>query len=459
VIVRYLLSHAATLVGVFVSLLLVVRLLDSKRTPQSTFAWLLAIIFVPVVAIPLYLLLGQRKFPQRAKLPGRAEVPRPSARGDGENPVAHVLKQSGVAPARDGNTFELFTDGESAYEALLRLIDGAAHSIDLTMFILGNDATGHAVLDALARRASAGVSVRVILDAVGSAVTLERAKRLLAGAGGEVRSFMPLGHSPVRGRTNLRSHRKLAIFDGEQVFGGGMNLALEYLGAAGAPTPERWVDVAVVVSGPVAADAAALFESDFRYCGGKTPAPAPPPPRSGGEECVQLVPSGPDMVTDTVYDAFLTGIFEARERVAIVTPYYVPDEALQHALELAARRGVRVELVVPSRSNHRLADVARRAMLRELAAAGVIVHYYPHAMVHAKAMVIDELVAYVGSPNFDMRSLFLNYEVALFTYSRSSVRTITRFIDALAARSLATAPHRRENWLFERVARLLAPEL
>ncbi len=145
--------------------------------------------------------------------------------------------------------------------------------------------------------------------------------------------------------------------------------------------------------------------------------------------------------------------------MAIVTPYYVPDDLLQHALVLAARRGVRTELVVPSRSNHRVADMARRALLRELGAAGVAVRYYPRGMVHAKAMVVDDAFAYVGSPNFDMRSLFLNYENALCVYSPEAIAQIRAFIDGLIAESVAAGPPGGEHRLAEQVARLLAPEL
>jgi cardiolipin synthase len=178
-----------------------------------------------------------------------------------------------------------------------------------------------------------------------------------------------------------------------------------------------------------------------------------------GDAVVQVVPSGPDMVTDTVYDAFLTAIFGASERIVLVTPYYVPDDTLQHALVLAARRGVQTEVVVPARSNHRIADMARRAMLRELGAAGVRLHYYPKGMVHAKAMVVDDSFAYVGSPNFDMRSLFLNYENALFLHSPAPIGQVRAFIDGLIAESSSDRPREREHWVLEQIARLLAPEL
>jgi cardiolipin synthase len=181
--------------------------------------------------------------------------------------------------------------------------------------------------------------------------------------------------------------------------------------------------------------------------------------RIPGEERVQVVPSGPDLVTDTLYDLFLAGIFGARERVAVVTPYYVPDDTLQHALVLAARRGVLTEVIVPSVSNHPVADVARRSLLRELTTEGVHVRYYAHGMVHAKAMAIDASFAYVGSPNFDMRSLFLNYESALCVYSPKAIGAIWAFIDGLISESVADGPPGPERRVREQIARFLAPEL
>ena len=203
----------------------------------------------------------------------------------------------------------------------------------------------------------------------------------------------------------------------------------------------------------MAEDAEALFESDWAFCGGSTRPSDATSPRAagvpGGDATVQLVPSGPDMLTDTVYDLLLSGIFGARERIAIVTPYYVPDEALQHALVLSARRGVRTEVLVPSRSNHRVADVARRKLLRELVANGVTVHYYARGMVHAKAMVIDDIFAYVGSPNFDMRSLFLNYEDALCLHSPGAIGQVRDFIEGLISECTPEPPAPPEHRIVE----------
>lgn len=434
----YVESHAIAVTAVVTGLVLLSRAKGPQRTPQSTFAWLLAFAFVPFVAIPAYLAFGSRKFPRRAK--GR---------------------QLTVPPVRAGHSFELLTTGESAFAGLMALLRGAERSIDLTMFILGDDATGHAVVEALAERAKHGVKVRVILDAVGCLRTHRAVTKTLRAAGAHVRVFMPIHHSPVRGRTNLRSHRKIAVVDGDTIFAGGMNLANEYMGASkDEPTKPRWRDVVAIVRGPAADDATELFESDWAFCGGKRHEKrAPRDLPAHGDALVHFVPSGPDMTTDTMYDLFLNGIFEARERIAIVTPYYVPDDALQHALVLAARRGVKTELLVPAWSNHGVADVARRAFLRELTENGVVVHYYTKGMVHAKAMVIDDTFAYVGSPNFDMRSLFLNYEDALCVRSSEAIAQIRGFVDALIAECPAEPPMFPKRPMIEEIALLLAPEL
>lgn len=433
------------------------RLGGARRTSQSMIAWTLGFVFAPFVAIPLFLLLGSRKFPALAKGPSDAED-WADAEAEGAPEIARVLRGSGVPPPREATELEILADGETAFRRLLELVSSAKRTLDVTVFILGDDETGRAIVDALAERAAAGVHVRLILDAVGSASSVRYAREKLALHRAEVRTFMPLAHSPIRGRTNLRSHRKLVVVDRSVVFGGGMNFAVEYMGAS--PKPHRWRDVAAIARGRVALDAEAMFESDWKFTGGaRRERDLPEPAAPAGGEVVQIVASGPDFVNDTLYNLFLTAIGKARERVALVTPYYVPDDNLQHALVLAARRGVRTELVVPSVSNHKIADVARRDLVRELAAAGVAVRYYARGMVHAKAMIVDDRFGYVGSPNFDMRSLFLNYEVAMCAYSPAAVASIAAYVDALSRESTSRGPDAREHRFLEQLARFFAPEL
>src|SRR5262249_21342604 len=193
-----------------------------------------------------------------------------------------------------------------------------------------------------------------------------------------------------------------------------------YMGAT--PRPERWRDVAAVVRGPVVRDASDRFAADWQACGGQAgDLTRLDPEARAGDAILQMVSSGPDVADGALYHARIAAVNGATARVAIVTPYYVPDDAMQLTLLLAARRGVRTQLIVPIKSNHALADFARRGPLRELRRAGVEVAGYPAGMIHGKAMIVDDGFAYVGSPNYDVRSLLLNYENALVLSGKAEI--------------------------------------
>ena len=279
----------------------------------------------------------------------------------------------------------------------------------------------------------------------------------MKAAGGRVARFMPLLHLPFRGRVNLRNHRKLAIFDGERAITGGMNLADEYMGPH--PSPTRWRDLSLMISGAPVTALDAIFRADWHFATQQTLAP-PEPIAPLGKVAMQIIPCGPDAPTDPLYDALLTALFRAERRFWISTPYFVPDEALFRGLVVAAHRGVDVRIVVPARSNHHLADLVAAPYLRELSEAGVHIERYQAGMLHAKALLVDELLAVVGSANFDMRSLFLNYEVALFFSGPSEVARLSSWFASLQRNTQAGVPPvGRIKRRVEEVARLLAPLL
>ncbi|HEX2671257.1 MAG TPA: phospholipase D-like domain-containing protein, partial [Polyangiaceae bacterium] len=254
---------------------------------------------------------------------------------------------------------------------------------------------------------------------------------------------------------NLRNHRKIAVFDGERAIVGGMNLGHEYLGPS--PDPERWRDLSLLVSGEAVADLDAVFRADWEFaCGERLPAPAR---LAGGEIPVRVVTSGPDVANDPIYDADLSAIFRAEHRIWIATPYFVPDEALLRALMIAVRRGVEVRVLAPERSNHPLSDFAAGSCLRDLSAAGVIIQRF-HKMLHAKALLVDDSLCVVGSANFDMRSLFLNYEIALFFSGGAEVERLRSWFAASFGQCSLGPP--RAGWVraaLDDLARLVAPLL
>jgi len=254
----------------------------------------------------------------------------------------------------------------------------------------------------------------------------------LKAAGVHVTLFAPIFQLSIKNRANLRNHRKMVIADGARLWCGGRNFAAEYFEGDNKHMP--WMDVTFDLEGPLAAQARELFERDWAFATGS------PDPSSRNavtdvqEPFGQVIASGPDQTDDTVHDLLVTACFKAQDRIIAVTAYFVPSEPLLMALTLAARRNVKVELILPSKSNHRLADLARHRALRALVEAGGQVWQVPY-MLHAKVVVVDEDLALCGSANLDARSLFLNYELMVAFYATEDVRRFASLGEAQRARA------------------------
>lgn len=456
-------SQLLTTLGFVLGIMLVAHLLKSQRSTSSTIAWLLVIVLVPYLGVPLYLMIGGRKMRRRAESKEQVyhrlhKLPSETAGG----PAERILQSFGIPPATSGNRVEPVTSGEEAYRLLLELIDKAERSIHITTYILGRGPVGEAIIERLAKRAADGISVRLLLDDVGSWRVGRKFVSPLTAAGAKVAFFMPMLHLPFRGRTNLRNHRKIVVVDGRHALTGGMNLAEEYMGPT--PDPKRWRDFSLVSSGPAVLDLADLFRSDWKFATGETIAKEEEKESTCAVESngsiAQVVASGPDVSGDPLYAALVSVAFAAKWRIWVVTPYFIPDETLARALELAARRGVDVRVIVPNQSNHGTADLARVSYLRQIQNAGGQVLLYQPGMVHAKVVLIDQDLAIVGSANMDMRSLFLNYEVAVFLYSQPQVDATAAWIETLMSQSQRGLSERgRLTQLTEDVVRLLSPLL
>ncbi len=461
---NWLFSEFWTHLGFLLALVLMAGLLRQRRSPSSTVAWLVVILFVPYIGVPLYIMLGGRKMKRMAqrKEPIFQPATHPHA-GDQSGTVERLLASYGVPPATGGNRVELVTSGVDAYERVIRLFEQARSTIHLTTYILGRDPGSMALVECLTRRAAEGVTVKLLLDDVGSWRVRRRHLAPLIEAGAQVAYFMPMLHIPFRGRANLRNHRKLVIVDGTTAMAGGMNLAWPYIGPPG--SQDLWRDLSIIVQGPAVSELEGLFASDWGFTTGQEEPDSIPGnvhSRAPGMDLsmVQVVPSGPDVAGDPLYESLLALIFAARDRIWIVTPYFVPDEMLARALSLAARRGVDVRLIVPYRSNHITADLARAGYLRDLHTAGGRIYLYTPVMLHAKAIIFDDQLAVIGSANMDMRSLFLNYEVALYVSSPAQVAEVAAWAQALAADTVPELPAPGwERELFENVVRLLSPLL
>lgn len=481
--------HTAIVAAGLLIYVLATRARQQRRHPYAAIAWVLAIAAFPYLGLPIFLVFGTRKIVRPATRsqpvsagPWAALAPAWSTR---------LLAALGTAEARPQAMVRFHADGPQALQELRDLIASARHALDICTYVLSNDQTGAELAERLAERARAGVRVRLLVDGIGSVREGRSHDAVLQAAGVEVQRFMPALHQPGRGRANLRNHRKLVVADGLRLWAGGRNLADEYfIGQAGDPA---WVDLSFTAHGALATQAMALFEGDWRLAAGRArpprtsyaerarrydlllrdraldendaqalhstaaqferdavaqPASAPEPPDgfsiARAISLAQWVPSGPDFHEDILHALLVSAAFHAEHRLLLVTPYFVPDEGLSEALLLAAKRGVHVTLVLPARSNHRLADWARGRSVRLLADNGVDVRLVP-GMLHAKAVVMDDVLALCGSANLDGRSLFINYEAMAAFYGRDEIDWLDRWISATAQQG-TPATARAPSW-------------
>ena len=455
----WLLIEGSLVLGVVLAIVFVSRAARQRRSPTATLAWVMAIVLIPFIGVPLYVVFGGRKIrriagrKQDLALAATLPVSEPSA-------MDRLMRSAGIPGATAGNRLTLCANGEEAYARLVELIDAATESICLMTYILRADAVGRAVLARLAARAREGVAVRVLLDGLGSFRLWRRHLAPLLEAGGRVVRFLPVLRLPWRGH-NLRNHRKFLIADQRRVWAGGRNIAREYMGPG--PRPGRYWDFSFVLEGPAVGHFMGLFRADWAFTSGEGLELHPEhaqPVADAGTAVVQVVPSGPDTPDDAYYDAVLTATFSARRRLWIVTPFFIPDMALLEGLRLAAHRGVDVRIALPAKGTYRLINLAHGPYQREVHAEGCTVALYTPGMLHAKVMLVDDDLAIVGSANMDIRSFFFQYEVSLFVYSAPEIRAIEAWVrDVLRRCRAGVRPVGAFRELVEGLARMLAPVL
>ena len=464
-------SHLLTVGGFLLAVFAIARLMSERRQPSNTIAWILGIVLIPYVGVPLYLLLSGKRIRRLAALKSRIR-PRlpgaPLAREATQNLAAvRAMCANGVPEPVGGNAIRLLTDGVQAFAEFEHQIRAARHSIHLTTFILGRDRTGRRLIKLLAQRAREGVQVRLLLDGLGCFLASRGFSDPLRKAGGQVARFMPVAPLSTRFSANLRNHRKLAIFDQRLAYVGGHNLAGDYMGPD--PSRKRFNDFGAMIEGPAVGLINEIFLADWAFARNESldalrAAAGSAPMAAAGEGEIQVIASGPDVQGDPLYEGILSLIHEAEQSVWIITPYFIPDEVLQRSLLVKARAGKDVTLIVPEHSNHPVTDYARRQYLRDLHEAGARVLFFRPRMLHSKALIVDDRIGLLGSANFDLRSLFVNFEIGVAVYSSADVSAMRVWAGELIRESVAYEPRarRRGKWmgdLAEDLSRLLAPLL
>ena len=433
--------------------------LRHRRRADSTLLWLFVTWSLPVIGALLYAAFGvdrvprerwQRGVQRRVRMDGARDatpddvLPEAYWRSMGraattpadewtrelDRPLAAMLENY---PLLGGNRITPLLTGDEAFPKMLDAIREARHHVHLQSFIVGNDAVGREFMEAVAAKARAGVRVRVLYDRFGSSHALW---------GGLFRKYRKTPNLAIAGWTqsnlfrkqlhfNLRNHRKALIVDGRIGFMGGVNLNEYSRSGDGQPAIQ---DYHFRLLGPVVQELQYSFLRDWHVMTEEDPEKLLSAEHfqrlsEEGPVLARVVNSGPSSDLRVAVDVFFNAVNEAREQVFILTPYFLPSEDLLRALRLAALRGVRVQLVVPEKSNHWYTTWAGRATYEDLLESGVRIFERPRPFMHAKAMVVDDRMGIVGSANWDFRSLYSNYETLLTAYDRDFAATLKRLMN------------------------------
>jgi cardiolipin synthase len=435
------LYHSFILLGSLLIFVVLLHMLYHRRSPSAIIAWILSIIVMPYVALPLYFIIGLRKRKNRYK----------------KDPL--LLDNQDFSSPLANKNFRLYTESTQAYKVLLDSINEAKSSIYISTFIFEYDKTTKEIIEALILRAKDGVEIKILLDSIGSIYLYFTQYRLkkLRDSGAIVEFFMPIFEMPLRNYINLRNHRKIYIFDNQKVLNTGGNISDEYLGKT--YSKKRWQEIMFLVEGKSAREYFELFASDWFYASKEKLKPLKQEPQ-GGDFMLHVVPSGPDMQRDVFYEMLLCKIYEAKEKISIITPYFIPNSSLMEALIISKHRGIEITLITPKEANHIIINLSRGSYMRELEENGVKIYLHQGAMIHAKAIIFDSSSVVLGSANFDNRSLFLNYEVATFIYNDTVIKEVQNWSDmlikssAIGAKDVSTT--RR---IFENFMRIFSPQL
>ena len=465
---------AFRLVYLAVILFTIVIVLLDNRNPVKTMAWVLVLVFLPVVGLAFYFFFGRntrkerliskKGFSRLSKRP-MAEYQAQEALGDftGRNQLIPFFHRVSNALPFEGNDVQVFTDGYSMYQELFRRIAKAKHHIHLEFYIFENDAVGRLLRDLLIDKAREGVSVRLLYDDVGCWDVNPMFYDEMLCEGIEVRSFLKVRFPQFTSKVNYRNHRKLAIIDGKVGFIGGMNIALRYL--KGVPWGV-WRDTHICLKGKAVYGIQTAFLTDWFAVDRTllTSAQYFPKMDSVGTSVAQIVTSDPVGEWHDIMLGLVKAISCAQRYLYVETPYFLPTEQVMAAFQTAALSGVDVRLMIPKKADAFITHKGTMSYLDELMKSGVKVYFYRAGFLHSKLWVADDEWASVGSTNLDFRSFEHNFEANAFFYDEKTVCTLKEIFleDMKKCMTLSQKIWDKrsfKNKIVESVVRLLAPLL
>ena len=438
--------YSVTILGV------ILVIITENRNPLKTLPWIIVLIFAPVIGLVFYFFFGQNLSKQRiisrrtrkrismrlveAKAPGHPSIP------ESWEPLARLLRTTIHAVPLYGSRITPYTDGESKMEALLEEIGRARHHIHLQYYILCNDQTGCRLRDALIARAREGVRIRILYDDVGCSGVKKAFFEGMRREGIEIHAFLHVRFPRFTSKINYRNHRKIAVIDGRVGFIGGMNIADRYVHGPGWGT---WRDTHFRIEGNGVAGLQAAFLSDWSATTKQrlTGQEYYPPAVIHASGAMQIVPSGPFGKWRTLLQGDSYAISNARRRIWIQTPYYLPSDVLNSALQSAALAGIDVRLMLPARSDSRVVDLASHSYLDDMMKAGAKILFYTPGFLHSKLLIIDDELTVIGSANMDFRSFEHNFEISAFVYDD---RFTARMADIFEKDSEVSHPLTPAEW-------------
>ncbi len=471
-----------TVLLVTLELLAVATIFDivmKARSAAGAWGWSMAVLALPFLAVPLYWILGRHRFrgyrerllearkQHEAAFQSVMERLRPHfARLEGEGlRYAGVLERLSERRFSVGNKVGLLIDGERTFEAIFAAVAEAKRYVLVQFFIVRDDGLGGRFRELLERKAREGVRVHFLYDEIGSYSLSRRYRRSLREAGVEVHPFHSTQGPSNRFQINFRNHRKIVVVDGRVGFVGGHNVGDEYLGISKKYGP--WRDTHVELSGPAVLGLQIVFLGDYYWAARSIPEldwDVASPPGEGGPATVLPLPTGPVGEIEDGTILFLNAITRARRRLWIATPYFVTDESIRSALQMAALRGIDVRVMIPGRPDKWVPWLATFAYLSELEAAGVKIYRYDGGFLHQKVFVVDDILSGVGTANLDNRSMRLNFEVTAVVLCQSFAADVATMLEAdfSRCRQVGGDDYSDRPWWFRlavRFSRLFSPIL
>jgi cardiolipin synthase len=477
------------IVYVLVVVLVCLRVIYDTRSTTKTVAYMLLVIFIPIVGIFIYFSFGinyrKRKMYNKKLIRDNnleqqvykeifqysmhnLEKKNPAIASNKEL-VRLLLKEENSALTAN-NAVKVLVNGEQKFPEVLQALEAAQHHIHIEYYIYEDDEIGRAIEQILIRKASEGVEVRFIYDDFGSRSIRKKMVRRLRAGGVKVFPFHKIIFIALANRLNYRNHRKIIVVDGQVGFVGGINVSNKYINNPQDTKKLFWRDTHLRIDGPGVHYLQYLFLADWNFCANERIEaeqvffPKAVLLHAKGDKLVQMASSGPDSDRPTILFSLLQAIFLAQEEILITTPYFIPGESIQEALIVSALSGLKVKLLVPGISDSVFVNTAARSYYGELLKAGVEIYRYQKGFVHAKTMVTDSKVGIVGTANMDYRSFDLNFEVNAIVYDQEIATELRNcfYEDLKGAEKIDPVAWEARAWYYEmmeKTARLVAPML